>query len=224
VVNAEYLTGDRNGDRNGGLERDPDGPDSADLFARVLAPLAEGPRLGLARLVEEEGLGGLSRMDPESLMALGGLRAGQARRLAAAFELGRAVERAGRRTGVALSSPAEVYRLLAPELRGLDKETFHVLLLDTRHRLRGRRRVSEGTLTASLVHPREVFGPALARGAAAVVVVHNHPSGDPEPSAEDEAVTRRLLDAGRLLGIPLLDHVVLGEGAWVSLRQRMDFA
>lgn len=163
-------------------------------------------------------------MDAGSLITLAGLGARQARRLAAAFELGRAVERSGRRSGVALSSPAEVYRLLAPELRGLDKETFHVLLLDTRHRLRGRARVSEGTLTASLVHPREVFGPALSRKAAAVVVVHNHPSGDPEPSAEDEAVTRRLLDAGRLLGIPLLDHVVLGDGAWVSLRQRMDFS
>ncbi len=211
-------------ERNGDQGRDPAGPHTADLYARVLAPLAEGTRRSLARLEGEEGLASLSRMDAESLVSLGGLGLRQAGRLAAAFELGRAVERSRRRTGAALSSPAEVYRLLAPELRGLNKETFHVLLLDTRHRLRGRWRVSEGTLTASLVHPREVFGPALARGAAAVVVVHNHPSGDPEPSAEDEAVTRRLLDAGRLLGIPLLDHVVLGEGAWVSLRQRMDFA
>ncbi len=213
---ADYLTGDG--------QRGPAGCDTADLFARVLAPLAPGARRGLARLETDEGLAGLSRLDAESLIALAGLGPRSARRLVAAFELGRAVERGGRRRGAALSSPAEVYRLLAPELRGLDKETFHVLLLDTRHRLRGRQRVSEGTLTASLVHPREVFGPALSRGAAAVVVVHNHPSGDPEPSAEDEAVTRRLLDAGRLLGIPLLDHVVLGEGAWVSLRQRMDFS
>ena len=73
-----------------------------------------------------------------------------------------------------------------------------------------------------LVHPREVFRPAVRSGAAAVVVAHNHPSGDPEPSAEDLEVTRRLAETGRLLGIPLLDHVVVGEGAWVSLRERVD--
>jgi DNA repair protein RadC len=80
-----------------------------------------------------------------------------------------------------------------------------------------------GTLTTSLVHPREVFRSAVREAAAALIAVHNHPSGDPEPSAEDLEVTRRLIEAGRLLGIPLLDHVVVGDGAWVSLRERMPF-
>ena len=103
---------------------------------------------------------------------------------------------------------------------GLEVETFHSLALDVRHELLAHEVVAVGTLTSAPVHPREVFRSALRRAAAALVVAHNHPSGDPEPSPEDVAVTRRLADAGRLLGVPLLDHVVLGEGRFVSLRER----
>jgi DNA repair protein RadC len=142
-------------------------------------------------------------------------------RLAAAFALGRRLARFRRPPRAPLRSPERVARLFEMELGGLHQESFHVLALDGRHALLARFEVSRGTLTTSLVHPREVFRPAIARGAAAVIAVHNHPSGDPEPSAEDLAVTRRL--AGRLLGIPLLDHVVLGAGRFVSLQARMDF-
>jgi DNA repair protein RadC len=93
---------------------------------------------------------------------------------------------------------------------GADREQFAVLALDARHRPLGWRITSIGTLTAALVHPREVFRPALVLGAAAIVVVHNHPSGDPTPSAEDDRLTARLIAAGRLLGVELLDHVVVG--------------
>jgi DNA repair protein RadC len=149
-------------------------------------------------------------------------RAG-ALRLAAAFALGRCVERATRAARPSLRTPALVHEVLAPELRGLERETFHALLLDGKHRLQGVRRISEGTLTSSLVHPREVFAPALREGAAALIVAHNHPSGDPEPSAEDVSVTRRLIEVGRLVGVPLVDHVVIGDGRWVSLRERIPF-
>ena len=174
------------------------------------------------RLHRRLGLAALSRLDAVALEREGGLTARQAQRLEAAFLLGRSVERARQVRAQPMRSPAQIVRLLAPDLRGLDKETFHVLVLDTRHRLIGREQVSVGTLTTSLVHPREVFRAAILLGGASIVVVHNHPSGDPEPSAEDEAVTRRLGEAGRLLGIPLLDHVVVGDGAWVSLRQGRD--
>lgn len=102
------------------------------------------------------------------------------------------------------------------------QEVFVSLMLDAKHRLRGFTEVSRGTLTASLVHPREVFAPAIRELAAAVIVLHNHPSGDPEPSAEDLAVTKRLKDAGELLGIPLLDHVIIGAApeVFVSLKDR----
>jgi DNA repair protein RadC len=122
-----------------------------------------------------------------------------------------------------LCTPRHVHDLLWSEVVGLDRETFHVLVLDGKHRLRRRERISEGTLTTSLVHPREVFGLALREGAAALIVAHNHPSGDPEPSSEDLAVTRRLVSAGRLVGVPLLDHVVVAAGGYVSMRERLDF-
>lgn len=102
-------------------------------------------------------------------------------------------------------------------------EVFAVALLDGKHKLMALAEVSRGTLTSSLVHPREVFGPAVRLGAAAVIVAHNHPSGDPEPSVEDLAVTRRLTEAGKILGIPLLDHVVVGDRSYCSIRDRINF-
>lgn len=165
----------------------------------------------------------LARTDPAELVRERGLRPAEATRLAAAFALGRRLARFRRPPRAPLRSAERVARLYADELAGLPQETFHVLALDGRHALLGRFEVSRGTLTTSLVHPREVFRPAIARGAAAIIGLHNHPSGDPEPSADDLAVTRRLIEAGRLLGIPLLDHVVLGAGRHVSLRARMDF-
>lgn len=120
-----------------------------------------------------------------------------------------------------LTTPQEASRVLAQYVGESDREQFVVALLTVRHRLIGLHTVSVGCLTSSLVHPREVFKPALLASAAALVVAHNHPSGDPEPSAEDIALTRRLVSAGTLLGIEVLDHVILGEdGRHVSLKER----
>ncbi len=194
---------------------------AAELLADLLAPPWRG-REERARLLLERGdLAALAATNEPTLMALGGLSPVQARRLAAAFALAREVERARRAPRASLRSAARVFHLMAPELAGLECETFHVLILDAKHRLRARELVSQGTLTASLVHPREVFRAAIRLSAAALVVVHNHPSGDPEPSTEDLGATRRLVEAGRLLGIPLLDHVVIGEGRFVSIRERL---
>jgi DNA repair protein RadC len=103
----------------------------------------------------------------------------------------------------------------------LARETFWVLLLDGRNRLRDELCVSVGTLTAALVHPREVFGPAVRSGAASVILVHNHPSGDPTPSAEDVDLTRRLVQAGDLIGISVLDHVIVAQAGWASVMDRL---
>jgi DNA repair protein RadC len=202
------------------LRERPDLVGERELLGRLLGG---GPGPARAeRLLEGRELAELARATRDGLIALGlGPRA--AERLVAAFELGRRVERSRPPPRRCMRSPERVAALMAPELRGLDRETFHALLLDGKHRLRRRLTVSQGTLTASLVHPREVFGPALREGAAALIVVHNHPSGDPEPSLEDLSVTRRLLEAGRLVGVPLLDHVVVADGGWVSLRERMAF-
>ncbi|MDZ4772056.1 MAG: DNA repair protein RadC [Planctomycetota bacterium] len=176
-----------------------------------------------SRIESSPDMGALARHSVRRLQLEFGLSRSAAARLAAAFALGRRVERSTRAPRPSLRAPSLVHELLAPEVRGLARETFHALLLDGKHRLQGVTRISEGTLTCSLVHPREVFGPALREGAAALIVAHNHPSGDPEPSVEDVSVTRRLIEVGRLVGIPLVDHVILGEGKWVSLRERIPF-
>lgn len=120
-----------------------------------------------------------------------------------------------------IAKPEDAARLLAEYLQGADREYFVVMLLDTKNRVIGLSTVSVGILDSSLVHPREVFKPAIISNAASILVGHNHPSGDPTPSGEDHRVTERLQQAGELLGIDLLDHVIIGEeGRWVSLKER----
>ena len=167
--------------------------------------------------MDEVGVARVARMDPRELTAWG-VEAGVARRVAAAFELGRAAERAGEAEREVVRGAPDVARIVAPELRGVGVEVFLVLLLDARNGVLGVAEAARGTLTAAPVHPREVLGPAVRRGAAAVVVAHNHPSGDPTPSAADRAVTERLVKAGEVLGVPVLDHLVWAERGWVSLR------
>ncbi len=192
----------------------PEALEVEDLFGLLGLGAAERPGW-------DGGLASLVRLAPDELGERLQTRTPQAWRLAAAFELGRraAVERSLERPLV--RGPADVQRLLAEVVRGEEREQFHVLLLDGKHRLKARHTVSIGSLSTSIVHPREVFRPAVRAAAAAVLCAHNHPSGDPEPSPEDVAVTQRLDQAGKLLGIPLLDHVVLGDGQWISMRQRL---
>jgi DNA repair protein RadC len=123
-------------------------------------------------------------------------------------------------TGPRLTGAADVYAHLAPSMAGGQQEVFVVLLVDVKNAIFATEFVTKGTLDASLVHPRDVFRRAIRESAAALVLAHNHPSGDPEPSAEDIALTRRLADAGELLGIPVLDHVVIGTDRYVSLAER----
>ncbi len=116
---------------------------------------------------------------------------------------------------------AQVYEAFREEFGQLDREMFVVLLLDGKNQVIGFNVVSVGSLTAALVHPREVFKPAILVNAAALVLAHNHPSGDPEPSPEDIAITRRLKEAGELLGIKIVDHVVIGDGRFSSFAEQL---
>ncbi len=140
------------------------------------------------------------------------------RRLEAFFELGTRLLKA-RPTVDVIDNPQAVLRYVGPHLQLEPQETFWSLALDARGRPLALHCVARGTLTACLVHPREVFAPALRCRAHALVVVHNHPSGDPEPSVEDAQLTARLEDAGQLLGIPIVDHVVVARGGIRSLGQ-----
>ena len=120
----------------------------------------------------------------------------------------------------AIRGPDDVVALVGRKLKREPREHFLVLLLNARHEVLGKEVVSIGSLNASIVHPREVFRPALLQAAASIVLVHNHPSGDPEPSEEDVGITKRLVEAGELLGIAVLDHVIVASRGIVSFRSR----
>ena len=166
------------------------------------------------------GVQGLGQSGIDELQRVRGVGAAKAAQLKAAVELGRRAMAAPLSTGIRLSSSGEVFRIYHSRLRDLRQECFLLVLLDAKHAVLRDVTVSQGSLTMSLVHPREVFAPAIRESAAAVLVLHNHPSGDPEPSAEDRALTARLASVGQLLGIPLLDHVVIGDGRYVSFADR----
>jgi DNA repair protein RadC len=166
------------------------------------------------------GLADLARAAPSELARGLGPRRRRGLAVAAAFAVGRRIARWSPPRGARLRCGREVFEAYGARFRGLRKEVFHAILLDGKNRVLRDERVSEGTLTSSLVHPREVYAPAIRESAASILVVHNHPSGDPTPSPEDREVTRRLRASGELLGIRLLDHVVLGDEGYVSFLER----
>ena len=137
----------------------------------------------------------------------------------AALELGRRMAAEHRDESTPVRSPRDVVGIFAPRLEDLPVEEFHVAVLDAQHRLERDITVTRGILNSSLVHPREVFREAIAERAAAIILVHNHPSGDPSPSADDRNVTDQLVAAGRLLDIPVHDHVIIGRGRYTSFAE-----
>lgn len=163
-------------------------------------------------------LRGLANRSVADLVRLDGIGSATASRIVAACELARRLQRERRDRGPVLASPRAVWRHLALELRDRERERFLSLCLDSRNQLVREHVVSLGSLNASIVHPREVFKPALSCSAAAIVIVHNHPSGDPAPSREDREVTRVIAEAGRLLDVPLHDHVIVGADSYFSFR------
>lgn len=166
------------------------------------------------------GLRDLAGRSPSELVRERGVGRAKAARLLAALELGSRVAAEPRLVAPIFKAPGDAGRYLLPRYGSRPVEVFGILALDVRHRLKREAVVSVGCLTSSLVHPREVFQEAVVARAAALIVFHNHPSGDPEPSAEDLALTRRLAAAGTLMGIELLDHVIVGAAGWVSLKER----
>ena len=170
-----------------------------------------------------DGIGGieaLARARVDDLRSLSGIGPARAAQVLAAVELGRrTLTRAGRQR-VQITTPRTAAELLLPLYGNRSVEQFGVVLLDTRHRVLRTTVVSVGTLDASIVHPREIFREATAAGAAALVLFHNHPSGDPEPSPDDVKLTQRLIAAGVLMGIDVIDHVILGDARYCSLREK----
>lgn len=192
-----------------------------ELLAIVLGQgRANASALDLANaMLAGGGLRTLLRARHGELRQVSGIGAARAAQVLAAIELGRRTLTRGAEERVRLSSPRAVAEYLLPQFGNRPVEQFGVLSLDTKHRVLRATVLSVGTLDTSIVHPREVFREAMAAGAAALVLFHNHPSGDPEPSVDDCRLTERLVAAGVLMGIEVLDHVILADARYYSFRE-----
>ena len=193
----------------------------AELLAILIRTGVSGGRtaLDLARDLWREGgesWEGLARLGTARIASVPGMGPAKAAAVAAALEVGRRLAASPIAGGRPLTGAEAVHAHFRGRIETFEKELFFALLLDNRNRLIREERVSEGTLTESLVHPREAFRAAVREGAAGVVFVHNHPSGDPAPSADDVALTRRLQEAGKIMGIRMLDHVIVARSGYYS--------
>jgi DNA repair protein RadC len=201
------------------LSKGPDALSDAQLLAILLRTGrrdSSAVQVGLELLNQIGGVKGLANCGVEELCAIQGIGPAKAAQLKAAVELGRRSMAAPLSTGTKVSSSADLFKHFHPILRDQKHELFKVVLLDAKNMVLKEATVSEGSLTLSIVHPREVFALAVRESAAAVIFLHNHPSGDPTPSLEDRQLTDRLSAAGTVLGIRVLDHVIIGDGRYVS--------
>ena len=201
----------------------PQALSSAELLAILLRVGVSGEnavQVGQRLLQTFGGLGGLQRAAFEEVCAARGIGAAKAAQIKAAIEIGRRLALETPPARPLVRSPADAAALVQYEMAGLEKEHMRVLLLDTRNRVLDIVEVARGSVNAAHLRIAEVFTPAVRRNAAAVLVVHNHPSGDPSPSPDDTAITRAIVQAGRLLDIEVLDHLVIGQGKFVSMKER----
>jgi len=171
-------------------------------------------------LNQSGGLRSLVDMSLQQITEIKGIGEAKALQIQAGIELGRRLARSGMKETVTVRSPGDVSSLLMEDMRYLQKEHFVCLFLNTKNHIIGQETLSMGSLNASIVHPREVFRAAIKRSSASIICVHNHPSGDPTPSPEDIQMTRRLVEAGEIVGIDVLDHIVIGDRTYVSLKEQ----
>lgn len=190
------------------------------ILLRVGRPDSSAVQVAIDLLDRAEGLQGLSNRGVDELCRVPGIGPAKAAQLKAAIELGKRVLATPLSTGTKIGSSVDLFQHYYPGLRDLRYEVFKIILLDAKHAIIRDATVSKGSLTLSIVHPRDVFNLAVRESAAAVIFLHNHPSGDPQPSPEDRALTARLVAAGAVLGIRVLDHIIIGDGRYVSFADR----
>lgn len=198
------------------------GPQSLSTSELLACILQTGDALhqALTLLTQVGGLEGLARAENCQLAQVPGVGVGLAARVQAAVELGRRIAMQKPEDLVEIRAPNHVAEVLVPQLQYQEQELFVILYLDTRNRVVDQETLYRGTLNSSLVRAAEVFRGAVRRNCAAIIISHNHPSGDPTPSPEDVALTRRLVEAGKLLDVEVLDHLIIGRGRYMSLRER----
>lgn len=205
------------------LHSGPDSMSNADLLAIILRTGTKTVSAhGLAQqlLSHFEGLHGLLHCTVDEITAIKGIGKAKAVQIMAAIEMGRLIARQRHNEVFTIHTPEDVATYVMDELRHLQQEVFVCLYLNTKNQVISYERITVGGLNSSIVHPREVFKGALKRSSASIICVHNHPSGDPNPSREDIEVTKRLVKAGEILGIEVLDHVIIGDNTYYSLKEK----
>lgn len=170
--------------------------------------------------LDDRGIGFLSDATIEELTDVKGIGNCKAAQLLAAIELGKRISAYKKEDNIRISCPNDIADLLMEEMRYLKKEYFKIAILDTKNQIITIENISIGNLNSSIVHPREVFNMAIKRSANSIILVHNHPSGDPTPSSEDINITNRLIEAGNILGIKVLDHIIIGDNKYISFKER----
>lgn len=207
------------------LKYGPESLSDAEIIAIILRtgnPADGSSALDLSRRIISN-FGSLRKIAEASVMELRrikGLGSAKIAQLKASFELARRYTKEKIDKGRRISCSSDIYEYFYQRLKDIKKEIFISVLLDVKNRIIGERIVSEGSLDASIVHPREVFLPAIRESSSSVIFIHNHPSGDPEPSTEDLVTTKKLVEAGDILGIKVLDHIIIGETGYYSFADR----
>ncbi len=197
---------------------------NAELLAVLLRTgTTQQSALGLAEELlssfQESGIAGFVGKSPEELAEIKGVGKVKAATILAAVELGRRTYEQGTAQRAVIRSPEDAALYAMPKLRYERREHFSVMLLNTKNQVLGMPVVSVGSLTASIVHPREVFHEAISHSAASMILFHNHPSGDPTPSREDLSVTQRLVKVGRIMDVPVVDHIIIGDNRFISMKK-----
>lgn len=203
------------------IKNGPSGLSDSELLAIILrtGTMQENVINLSQRILSQYNLKQLSQTNLRQLMEINGIKESKAAQIAACFEIARRLESFNELPKSKISSPEDVYRQLYPRMREKKKEMFIELCLDTKNQIIKEDTISMGSLNANIVHPREVFKTALSESAAHIIVAHNHPSGDPTPSREDIEITRKLVETGKIIGIDLLDHVIIGDGRHFSMKE-----
>lgn len=196
---------------------------NAELLAIILSTgTKDRTAIDLARGIlnmSNEGLRGLTNCTMEELMQVRGVGLAKASQIIAAVELGKRIALTANANNYKIQGPEDISNLLMEDMRYLKKEKFDIILLNTKNTVIAIENISVGSLNASIVHPREVFNIAIKRSSSAIILAHNHPSGDPKPSSEDINITKRLIEAGSIVGINVLDHIIIGDGIYFSMKE-----
>jgi len=207
------------------LEKGAQALSNADLLAILLRTGTKNDSVlrvaeRLLKKYEDMGIAALSNLGPQEISRIKGIGPVKAVTIVAAIELGKRLNTVASGQRTIIRSPQDAVNLLMARLRYETREHFIVLLLSTKNHVLATPTISIGSLNASIVHPRELFREVINHSAASVILAHNHPSGDPTPSSEDISLTRKLVDAGRILEIPVLDHIIIGDNKYVSLKEK----